>query len=366
MQTLRIPLVLLILLGVSGSRLAAQRSYAENLVKNPGFEEYKHCPERLGSFDRDVRYWDCPTLGSTDYFSGCSDIMAVPRNYNGFQEARNGKAYAGMYLYAPGDYREYIQVELRRPLSRDSVYQLGLSLSLAELSDTGVGQLGFVFSEKRLKFPIKTVITSEMLDSIPGVQGHPIELVLDSVSRESLDWEDHKLYYRASGRERYLLMGNFRNDSATKVYPNPGGRKRGAYYYIDRLSLFRVRAGRPQPSYQLDTTYVFEDILFDFDKYELDSIGRRDVENMYFFLRERPGYQIHISGHTDSWGDHRYNWELSRKRAECIAEELVRLGIPRSQVHTRSHGSEKPVASNRSDGGRQLNRRAEFVLRRPR
>lgn len=358
-------LLLCTLLGLGCNTANAQRrSYIDNLVKNPGFEEYAHCPTRLGSFDTDVRYWNCPTEGSTDYFSGCSEVMGVPSNYNGYQEALNGKAYAGLYLLAPGNYREYVQVGLRKKLEKDSVYQLKLGVSLAELSGQAVGELGFLFSDSPLRLPTKAVIGPRILDSLKAVKKRLEEVPLPPFSESSMDWEEVELFYRATGSERYLVIGNFRDDSLSTVYANPKGRKPGAYYYIDGLMLFRVGAGKPQPSYRLDTTYIFEDILFPFDQYELDEAGKREARDMYLYLRERPDYHIFISGHTDNAGGDDYNRVLSERRARRIADELIACGISPQRVHVASFGSERPVAPNDSDRGRQLNRRAEFVLRR--
>lgn len=340
----------------------SQRSFIDNLVKNSGFEEYHSCPTRLGSFDKDVRYWNSPTLGSTDYFSGCSEVMTVPRNYNGRQDARNGRAYAGMYFLAPDNYREYIQVGLRKKLIRDSVYQLKLSVSLAESSKTAVGRMGFLFTSSQLRVPIKTVLDTERMDSLKNLKARLNEVNIPALSKESTEWQEVELYYRADGFERYLIIGNFQNDSLTPVYSHAEGWKPGAYYYVDRFMLFKVKSDLAPPRYKLDSIYVFKDIHFDFDRYDLDQMGRKDVQIMSEYLRLRPDIHIHISGHTDNLGTDLYNRQLSERRARTIAEGLVRYGIDSNRVHVRSFGSRRPVATNTSDRGRKRNRRAEFIL----
>ncbi len=42
---------------------------AQNLVKNPSFEEFANCPKALGNLANDVLHWSTPTEGSTDYFN---------------------------------------------------------------------------------------------------------------------------------------------------------------------------------------------------------------------------------------------------------------------------------------------------------
>ncbi|MDP3074498.1 OmpA family protein, partial [Bradyrhizobium sp.] len=71
---------------------------------------------------------------------------------------------------------------------------------------------------------------------------------------------------------------------------------------------------------------------------------------------------VFIVGHTDSQGPYAYNLDLSRRRAEAIAEELVkhyRIGAPRLRTAGVAHLA--PVGSNGSEAGRALNRRVELV-----
>ncbi|MBT8206394.1 MAG: hypothetical protein KJO20_13565, partial [Eudoraea sp.] len=97
---------------------------SQNLVKNPSFEQFGECPVKLGNLDLDVIHWSAPTIGSTDYFHSCSNYMGTPKNFNGVQEADFGSGYAGLYLYAPDDYREYLQASLTETLVKGERYEL--------------------------------------------------------------------------------------------------------------------------------------------------------------------------------------------------------------------------------------------------
>ena len=123
---------------------------AQNLVLNPSFEELENCPKRLGNFNADVKYWSTPTEGSTDYFNACSTAMGTPKNFNGTQPADFGKGYAGLYLYAPDDYREYLQAELSEPLIKGEKYQVSFYVSLAERSDFAIKEFGVLFSKNKM------------------------------------------------------------------------------------------------------------------------------------------------------------------------------------------------------------------------
>ena len=102
---------------------------AQNLILNASFEKCQLCPTKLGSFKDDVIHWSAPTLGSTDYFNSCSPLMGTPENFNGKQLAKHGSAYAGFYLYAPDDYREYMQTQLTKKLKKGAEYKLTIYLS---------------------------------------------------------------------------------------------------------------------------------------------------------------------------------------------------------------------------------------------
>jgi outer membrane protein OmpA-like peptidoglycan-associated protein len=76
-------------------------------------------------------------------------------------------------------------------------------------------------------------------------------------------------------------------------------------------------------------------------------------------LKESAGLRVMIEGHTDSTNTDSYNLELSSRRAQAIADWLVKHGIGRSRLEAKGFGKSKPVADNRTAQGRSLNRRVE-------
>jgi OOP family OmpA-OmpF porin len=85
------------------------------------------------------------------------------------------------------------------------------------------------------------------------------------------------------------------------------------------------------------------------------------------FANDCPGYDIAITGHTDSTGNPDSNRRLSHQRAQAVADFLIRIGVPRQRLTVRGAGSTEPVARNDTRAGREQNRRIEFaLLARPR
>lgn len=71
---------------------------------------------------------------------------------------------------------------------------------------------------------------------------------------------------------------------------------------------------------------------------------------------------IEVAGHTDSTGTLEYNQQLSERRAMSVGNYLLGQGIRQQRILTRGFGPNKPMASNATPEGRQLNRRVELTL----
>jgi len=115
---------------------------------------------------------------------------------------------------------------------------------------------------------------------------------------------------------------------------------------------------------------TFREVFFAFDSAELTPKARREIERMAVVLNQPQAItrQIAIEGHADAIGTDAYNLDLSRRRAEAVALELVARGLRRDRLTIEAFGKRKPVAPNTlPDGrdnpaGRALNRRVEAVL----
>ena len=75
------------------------------------------------------------------------------------------------------------------------------------------------------------------------------------------------------------------------------------------------------------------------------------------------GETITLTGHTDSFGDAGYNYQLGLNRANVIARYLSRKGVPKSQIVVDSKGEVSPIAPNNTKEGRSKNRRTELIIK---
>jgi outer membrane protein OmpA-like peptidoglycan-associated protein len=106
------------------------------------------------------------------------------------------------------------------------------------------------------------------------------------------------------------------------------------------------------------------DVLFDFNKASLKPGAREKLSKLAGILLAYPGgYRIEIEGHTDAIGSEEYNLKLSQARAESVCEYLKQSSVAADRIiAVRGFGKSKPVASNDSDAGRQVNRRVEIII----
>jgi len=106
------------------------------------------------------------------------------------------------------------------------------------------------------------------------------------------------------------------------------------------------------------------DVLFDFNQASLKPGARERLSKLAGILLAYPGvYHIEIEGHTDSVGSQDYNQKLSEDRAQSVSSYLLKEGLPSDRiVAVHGFGKLRPVATNDTPEGRQMNRRVEIII----
>lgn len=232
--TIRHLLLLFFLLVVFTERMQAQ-----NLVPNPSFEEKSNCPSSDGEIAK-ATGWTSPLghSGTPDYYSRCSLLAdyVVPKNNVGYQQARTGDAYAGIFTYH-NNVKEYLQIRLKEQLNRGQTYKVSFYVSAVNNGVVGTDKVGLYFSEEA----ITGSGSFDPLPVTPQIQNAPGNFITDT-----LGWTLVTANYMASGGEAYLTIGNFFSDadSPTKLYNHEGQlmghEQRAGYIYVDDVSVERT------------------------------------------------------------------------------------------------------------------------------
>lgn len=78
-------------------------------------------------------------------------------------------------------------------------------------------------------------------------------------------------------------------------------------------------------------------------------------------LNTYPQSRLKVVGHTDSIGSEDDNQALSERRAKAVSEQIIGRGIDAEQLQIIGVGELDPVADNKTESGRSLNRRVELI-----
>jgi outer membrane protein OmpA-like peptidoglycan-associated protein len=103
-------------------------------------------------------------------------------------------------------------------------------------------------------------------------------------------------------------------------------------------------------------------VFFDWNKADLTDRARQIIGEAAG-ARGTGVTRIEVNGYTDRSGSDQYNQGLSTRRANAVAAELVRRGVPRNEIVTRGFGEANPLVPT-ADGVREpQNRRVEIILK---
>jgi iron complex outermembrane receptor protein len=106
-------------------------------------------------------------------------------------------------------------------------------------------------------------------------------------------------------------------------------------------------------------------VFFDFNKSDLTAQAVSIVDTAAANAGPAHVTQISVTGHTDTVGSDAYNMRLSRRRAESVAAELEKKGIPSSEIEIVAKGKHDLLVPT-GDGVREpQNRRVQIVYGGP-
>jgi OmpA-OmpF porin, OOP family len=122
------------------------------------------------------------------------------------------------------------------------------------------------------------------------------------------------------------------------------------------------KAGIPSPEklIALRTRFNFRPIYFDTDKDSLKTSYQDYLKQMAIVIKGHSDLRILVTGNTDAVGSDEYNKELSKRRAERILQFFKTQGLTEDKIVIDFKGEKNPVSDNKSNNGKQLNRRVDF------
>ena len=111
-------------------------------------------------------------------------------------------------------------------------------------------------------------------------------------------------------------------------------------------------------------------ILFPSGGYQINESARHVLARMVPTLQGLTQTRVIVEGYTDNTPVGRdlrrmgisSNLDLSSRRADTVADTLIRAGAPRAIISADGRGDANPIAPNNTPAGRAQNRRIEVTL----
>ena len=336
---------------------------AQNLVVNPGLEEYDKKPVesyRPNGPNRPTG-WLQPYYGSTDFYYSKNPSEVTQKFY--YIEPFEGNAHVGMC--GSDQYREGLVGTLKSPLKEGETYSFSMAIYVGNTASRQ--SVGVYFSSNK--------------DSL--VQSVPFDLVPQLIWDYALDpdstgeWRILQADYIARGGERFFIISDFLPHTVVDKSKNAvhhGPSNSSYYYYLDEINLLDPNFQEPPdtanelvenipvaidsvPDIAAGKTFVTQNILFETNKSNLKEESYPTLFQIIDALKAQPNLKVEIDGHTDNVGNVSANQKLSEQRAKAVADFLIRNGIDADRITWKGFGSSKPIGDDNDK-----NRRVEFIF----
>ncbi len=104
-------------------------------------------------------------------------------------------------------------------------------------------------------------------------------------------------------------------------------------------------------------------VFFDWDRADLNDRARQIIAEAAGNVARVNHTRIEVDGHADRSGQPQYNQRLSLRRADTVAAELVRDGVPRTDIDIQAFGATRPLVQTAAGVREPQNRRVEIVIK---
>ncbi|MBU1678456.1 MAG: OmpA family protein [Bacteroidetes bacterium] len=124
---------------------------------------------------------------------------------------------------------------------------------------------------------------------------------------------------------------------------------------VDELmkELKKKQDAKPVPAY-------FDNVYFSVNSATPTFDSMEDLLHTAKVLSGNKSLKVEIVGNTDNTGSDKYNYDLSKKRADFVQNFLVSKGVDAANVSVKSEGAKSPLTDNATADGKALNRRVEI------
>jgi outer membrane protein OmpA-like peptidoglycan-associated protein len=144
--------------------------------------------------------------------------------------------------------------------------------------------------------------------------------------------------------------------------------KQGYLFYSENFTLSGIDNNKPflkdipMQAMKAGNKVVLKNIFFESNSFELKPESTVELGKVLQFINQNPNIKIEISGHTDNVGNDVLNQKLSENRAISVVNYFISKGVPSSRITSKGYGKTQPIADNKTEEGKAMNRRTEFKI----
>jgi OmpA-OmpF porin, OOP family len=198
--------------------------------------------------------------------------------------------------------------------------------------------------------------------SFPEVVSHDDRYLAAKLARP--DGDVHVAVYASSVAGSMVKMV-YAEPNAKKGSPQPGQ----VLVQLDVIEakaiehrMITVSAGEMAKSIATSGSVALYGILFDTNSADVKPESAPTLEEVATLLRSQPALKLLVVGHTDNVGSLDFNMDLSQRRAAAVVRALTSThSVDAKRLTPVGVSFANPVASNKSEEGRALNRRVQLV-----
>ena len=134
----------------------------------------------------------------------------------------------------------------------------------------------------------------------------------------------------------------------------------GVRYAFNTAPPAVVTTAAPTPAVTPSRTYL---VFFDWDRADLTDRARQIIAEAAQNSSRVQATRLEVQGNADLSGTHAYNQRLSLRRAQTVAAELVRDGVPQGAIDIQAFGDSRPLVPTAAGVREPQNRRVAIILR---
>ena len=227
----------------------------------------------------------------------------------------------------------------------------------SDRSDTKGGLDIYTFELRQDIRPLKTLWVKGQVYDKKTKEGLPSSVELTDINTRQLV---SKLQTDEDGN--YLVTLPVGKDYAFNV------NRKGYLFYSENYNISATandsifHADIPLQPIEANAHIVLKNVFFDTKKTELKPESITELDNVVKLMNENPKIKILISGYTDNVGKPTDNLLLSKGRAVAVVNYLLGKGIKNERLSFKGMGETNPVADNKTEEGRSLNRKTELSI----